>query len=134
MVSQTAPPEQDEEIEKIEGDAQLSFGEAPAAQPSAPDTLRIAISAETGTALTVALDSPEISQPLKQALADGATPKTIHDSKSAMHVLAERGVELAGVRHDPLLYEYLLDPTYSTYRLRETGAMALQPDAGTVPG
>ena len=56
---------------------------------------------------------------LKRALADESIPKTVHDSKSAMHALAEHGVTLAGVRHDPLLYGYLLDPTYSTYGLRE---------------
>ena len=33
--------------------------------------------------------------------------------------LREHGVELAGVEHDPLLYAYLLDPTYSSYALPE---------------
>ena len=36
-----------------------------------------------------------------------------------MHVLSEQGITLRGVQHDPLLYSYLLDPTYSTYGLRE---------------
>ena len=31
--------------------------------------------------------------------------------------MREQGIALAGVRHDPLLYAYLLDPTYSTYAL-----------------
>ncbi len=43
--------------------------------------------------------------------------KTIHDSKAAMHTLHDAGIELAGVEHDPLLYAYLLDPTYSSYGL-----------------
>ncbi len=37
-----------------------------------------------------------------------------------MHVFGQHGLALAGVQHDPLLYGYLLDPTYSTYGLRET--------------
>src|SRR6201999_2094501 len=41
----------------------------------------------------------------------------IHDLKSVMHDLSQQGTELAGVTHDPLLYAYLLDPTYSTYAL-----------------
>ena len=34
-------------------------------------------------------------------------------------MLGEQGITLRGVQHDPLLYSYLLDPTYSTYALRE---------------
>jgi DNA polymerase-1 len=34
-----------------------------------------------------------------------------------VHALAQQGVAFAGVAHDPLLYAYLLDPTYSTYSL-----------------
>ena len=56
---------------------------------------------------------------LKQALADPALPKAIHDSKAATHALAERGITLAGVQHDPLLYAYLLDPTYTKYSLAD---------------
>jgi len=92
---------------------------APQTLPAAA-TLRVAISAETGKALALTLDESEIAKPLKRALADESLPKTIHDYKSAMHVFAQHGVMLAEVQHDPLLYGYLLDPTYSTYGLRET--------------
>ena len=85
-----------------------------------PRLLRVAISAEAGKALTLTLDDSEVAQPLKRALADEAIPKTVHDYKSAMHVFGQHGLTLAGVQHDPLLYGYLLDPTYSTYGLRET--------------
>ncbi len=37
-----------------------------------------------------------------------------------MHMLSAARDRAAGVQHDPLLYAYLLDPTYSTYGLRET--------------
>jgi DNA polymerase-1 len=104
---------------------QLSLTAAPpAASPSAvaaPTTShRVAISAETGKALTLALDDSTLAKPLQQALSDESIPKTVHDYKSAMHVFSQAGLTLAGVQHDPLLYGYLLDPTYSTYGLRET--------------
>jgi len=92
------------------------------APPSATPAIshRVAISAEAGKALTVALDDSETSAPLRQALADESLAKAVHDYKSAMHVLGQQGITLAGVKHDPLLYAYLLDPTYSTYGLGET--------------
>jgi len=44
-------------------------------------------------------------------------------SKFALHFFAERfseaGIALAGVKHDPMLYSYLLDPTYSSHSLAE---------------
>jgi DNA polymerase-1 len=53
------------------------------------------------------------------ALTNSTTPKSIHDYKSAIHALAPLGIELQGVRHDPMLYSYLLDPTYSSHRMPE---------------
>src|SRR6202035_2005284 len=53
------------------------------------------------------------------ALTNSATPKAIHDYKSAIHAFAPLGIELQGVRHDSMLYSYLLDPTYSSHRLPE---------------
>jgi DNA polymerase-1 len=87
------------------------------AQPSDVPALshRVAISAEAGKALTVALDDSETAAPLKQALVDESLAKTVHDCKSAMHVFSQQGITLAGMQHDPLLYAYLLDPTYPNY-------------------
>ena len=48
-----------------------------------------------------------------------------------MHVLGEQGVTLAGVQHDPLLYAYLLDPTYSTYGLAEVAYRKFNLKLGT---
>ncbi len=80
-------------------------------------TQRMAISAEAGKALSLTLDDSVIAAPLNDALANEKVAKTVHDLKSATHVLLQQGVDLAGVQHDPLLYAYLLDPTYSTYAL-----------------
>ncbi len=110
---------EEEESADEEDSKQLSLSETPQASP-APAALRVAISSEAGKALSLALDDSKIAGPLKRALADESIPKTIHDYKSAMHVFAQHDVTLVDVQDDPLLYGYLLDPTYSTYGLRET--------------
>ncbi|HZM11249.1 MAG TPA: 5'-3' exonuclease H3TH domain-containing protein, partial [Candidatus Limnocylindrales bacterium] len=112
----------EEESEEEQGNEQLSLSATPQIAP-VPATLRVAISAEPGKALTLALDDSEVAQPLKRALADETIPKTVHDYKSAMHVFGEHGLTLAGVQHDPLLYSYLLNPTYpnaASYGLSQT--------------
>ncbi|MFI5118087.1 MAG: DNA polymerase I [Terriglobales bacterium] len=115
---QTAAAEEEESGEEQDSE-QLSLSAALQVS-SAPASLRVAIAAEPGKALTLALGDSEVAQPLKRALADEAISKTVHDYKSAMHVFGQHGLTLAGVQHDPLLYSYLLDPTYSTYGLHET--------------
>jgi len=106
-----------DDAEEAESD-QLTLGAA--AQAAAPAaSRRMAICAAEGKALLVALDDSQTAAPLKQALADESLAKSVHDYKSAMHVLREQGTTLAGVQHDPLLYAYLLDPTYSSYGLPE---------------
>ncbi len=107
------------ESEEAESD-QLSLGAAAQASAAQTPSRRIAISAAEGDALVVALDDAKLAGALKQALADESIAKTVHDYKSTIHVLREQGIGLAGVQHDPLLYAYLLDPTYSTYGLPET--------------
>jgi DNA polymerase-1 len=106
----------DEEAEEAESE-QLSLTAPPPAPATAAATQRVAISTEAGKALALTLDDSAIATPLKDALANGKIAKTVHDLKSATHVLQEQGLTLEGVQHDPLLYAYLLDPTYSTYAL-----------------
>ncbi len=132
--TQQAPSSEEAENEAgPAASAQLSFGDAPQTA-IAPAKLRVAISAEPNTALSLTLDDSEAGQALRRALEDESIPKTIHDAKSAMHVLSERGIALAGVQHDPLLYSYLLDPTYSTYGLREIAQRRFNLKlAGSVP-
>ena len=79
----------------------------------------IALSAVARTAITVPLDSQEAASNLKKALADPKLPKTIHDYKAASHALESLGLAVQGVRHDPMLYSYLLDPTYSSHALAD---------------
>ena len=107
--------------------------------PSAPPVVaqaashRIAISSKPGDALTVAIDDEKVSAPLRKALADEALIKTVHDYKSATHVFRDAGIELSGVKHDPLLYAYLLDPTYSTYALAVTAFRTFNLKLGPSP-
>lgn len=80
---------------------------------------KIAVSAVPGSATEISAGSAEAREYLLNALRNSATPKALHDYKSAMHVLQEEGIELRGVQHDPMLYSYLLDPTYSSHRLAD---------------
>jgi len=84
---------------------------------------RIAVSNAPGAGAMVVLDDRALADRVKNVLEDAAVPKTVHDLKSTLHHFGEhfpeRGIALAGVRHDPMLYSYLLDPTYSSHSLPE---------------
>jgi DNA polymerase-1 len=67
----------------------------------------------------VALEDKALADRVKRVLEDAALPKTFHDFKSALHHFSQQGIALAGVQHDPMLYSYLLDPTYSSHSLPE---------------
>ena len=118
------PASEEEDVEKEEGkpqDAQLSFMDSslagsPESALSEP-TCHVALSAGAGSSTTVALDSAEAAANLRSILTSDSTPKSIHDYKSAIGSLAPLGISLNGVHHDPMLYSYLLDPTYSSHRL-----------------
>ena len=117
--TEPSAPSETESPEEAESD-QLTLGTAPLPAAAPAISHHIAVSAEAGKALTVALDDSETAAPLKRALGDESLAKAVHDYKSAMHVFTQQGIALAGVQRDPLLYAYLLDPTYSTYGLHET--------------
>jgi DNA polymerase I len=111
-------PEEETEPEPQES-MMLALSDEPSPVAPEPAVRRAAISAAAGTATTVKLDGSEAGVRIFSALTGSATPKSIHDYKSAIHALAPLGIELQGVRHDPMLYSYLLDPTYSSHRLPE---------------
>jgi DNA polymerase I len=126
--AEEAPAREDEEKPEEPKDAQLSFmsggmggslGEVLASSHSEQSPQRVAISALAGSATIVKLESGEAARTLRQALTNADLPKAVHDYKAATHALAPLGITLAGVRHDPMLYSYLLDPTYSSHRLSE---------------
>jgi DNA polymerase I len=109
-------PEEEQEPEESETGT-LDFSAAPAAAP-APDH-KAAISAHPGKAVSVSLDDGPAAQALLTALADPGLPKAVHDYKAGMHGLEALGHTLAGMRDEPMLYSYLLDPTYSSHRLAD---------------
>jgi DNA polymerase I len=120
-VAQESEAEEESEEDTAPAEAQLSLmtdSEMPPPAPAAP-TCRAAISASAGSALTVRLEASAAGEKLRSALDDANLPKSIHDYKSAIHALAPLDVTLAGVRHDPMLYSYLLDPTYSSHEISE---------------
>ena len=106
-----------------EEDAQLSLiGTAEmSTTPATTSSRRIAISAAEGSATVVRLDSSDASTKVRSILASAEVPKSVHDYKAAIHALTPLGATIAGVRHDPMLYSYLLDPTYSSHRLADVG-------------
>ncbi len=112
----TAVAPEEEEKDEEPREAQLSLMAA-SSPPAA--VRRIAVSAAAGTATVVKLDSGEADERLRSVLANSAVSKAVHDYKAAIHALEPFGIELAGVRHDPMLYSYLLDPTYSSHSLAD---------------
>jgi len=113
--------DEEAEIESEEGMLALTSPEQmtlEAAPAQAPDH-NIAISSASGTAVVISLQAVDAATRLKDALGDAALSKTIHDSKTATQELEKLGITVAGLRHDPMLYSYLLDPTYSSHALPE---------------
>jgi len=109
----------EEEIEEEDSDNRmlpLTSEPAPVERPR-----DIALSSRQGAALTVSASVEEAMSNLKSALGDERLPKAIHDYKAATHVLERQGITSRGVQHDPMLYSYLLDPTYSSHRLADVG-------------
>lgn len=88
-------------------------------EPPTPVGRRLAISATGGSATVSKLDSGDIGDKIRVILEDEKLPKAIHDYKAALHTFAPLGIKAAGVRHDSMLYSYLLDPTYSSHALSE---------------
>jgi DNA polymerase I len=80
---------------------------------------RIAVSNASGAGAMVLLEDRALAHRVKSLLEDATVPKTVHDLKLATHYFSEQGIALAGVKHDPMLYSYLLDPTYSSHSLPE---------------
>jgi DNA polymerase-1 len=118
-----APDEEEKEKDKEEEpqDAQMSLmgGMGEYIGNALPEAIsrRVSISAAAGSATVVKLDSGAPAEKLRSVLTNAAIPKAVHDYKAAIHAFDPFGISLAGVRHDPMLYSYLLDPTYSSHRL-----------------
>jgi DNA polymerase-1 len=119
--------EQAEVVEAEDEQPQLALAMAEPA--SLPQVASIALSTREGSARSVNLKG-EAGELVRRTLSDPTVPKAVHDAKSAMHA----GLPIESVEHDTMLYEYLLDPTYTTYRLPDVALRRLNLKlAGTLP-
>src|SRR5947209_14988260 len=116
-VAATDSKEEEADLEHESGNLPLIPPSLAAATVVAP--LKVALSPAAGEALTAHVNGDELSAELKQLLKDPKVPKAVHDYKAALRELEPRGIELAGVEHDPMLYSYLINPTYSNHSLPE---------------
>jgi DNA polymerase-1 len=115
---QSEPVADEEIVEDQPQEAMLPLtAGSPEPQP-VPAAQRIAISSAAGFATTIKLDSASAAAKLRSTLTN-STPKSIHDYKAAIHALDSQDINLQAVEHDPMLYSYLLDPTYSSHRLAD---------------
>ncbi len=126
----SADEDEPEEDEPETGMLPLTADPLPADRPPG----KIAISAAPGTAVIVSAAADQARSRLVSALTDEGLPKAVHDYKSAIHLLERQGITLRGVEHDPMLYSYLLDPTYSSHRLADVALRRFNLKlSGTVP-
>jgi DNA polymerase-1 len=136
VASEQVAEAESEAIEEEEPELKtMSLGLFDAPQPAAeekaaaPQTLKVAVSAEAGRALVFsldkALDNPSAA-PLRAALADEQTTKSLHDLKAALRILGrhgeDHGLHLAGPIDDLMLYSYLINPTHTTHPLPDVVA------------
>jgi DNA polymerase-1 len=117
---EASEPEAVEEKEEEPQSIQLSLMEN-AVTASAPESAsyRAAISTSAGSAVSVTLDAGAAGRRLQEILADERISKSVHDYKATIHALTPMDVTIEGVRHDSMLYSYLLDPTYSSHNLAD---------------
>jgi DNA polymerase-1 len=114
LEAEKAITEEDEE-EQPEAEAEMFPLLDAVAQTDKPRSM--AISAVPGVAITISSQTKDAWDRLGEILEDESIPKSIHDYKSAIHAFESQSFNLRGIVHDPMLYSYLLDPTYSSHRL-----------------
>jgi DNA polymerase-1 len=135
------PEEEDAPEEGEQKSGNLLFDAAPTPEANALAPLKLALSAEPGKAFSIVLGDDELSAELKKLLSDPNIPKAVHDYKSALRQLKAHGVELAGVRDEPMLYSYIINPTYTNHSLAEIAVRSFNlklslavPEAADVTG
>ena len=130
----SASAEEDEGEEEEAQEAMLPLQAEIEAPAAARATHKIAMSVARGAALSLSLDEPSLLARIKSLLSDSSLAKSVHDYKLAVHALESSGLPLAGVRHDPMLYSYLLNPTYSSHTLADAALRQFNVKlSGTLP-
>ena len=87
-------------------------------EPSQDPACRLGLAVTSTHAIEVTLDTPGI----REALADAALPKQVHDLKAVLRALQPHNITLAGPITDTMLQSYLLNPTHSTHTLIDLAA------------
>ncbi len=117
-VTEQETTEAEEEPEE-DGGAQGMLGlDAPATKEEAGPE-RVALSYASGHAATASLKDSGVRKLIIELLGNASVPKSLHDIKAVTHVLAPWKAAVEGAEHDTYLYAYLLDPTYSSYALKD---------------
>ncbi len=120
----------EEEEPQLKTMSLFSPADAPPQAEAAPQSLRIAVSAEAGTVLVFCLDAAACDGPfldtLRTLLGEESTSKAVHDLKATLRILGAHGVshglELKGPVDDVMLYSYLINPTHTTHWLGDVAA------------
>jgi DNA polymerase-1 len=133
VASEQVSEEEGEAIEEddpqLKNQSLLGLFDEPAKADAAPQTLKIAVSAEPARILVILLDAAPGSRApdwLCKLLADESTTKLVHDLKATLRIFdrhgASHGLKLAGPVEDVMLYSYLVNPTHTTHRLSDVAA------------
>jgi len=119
VIDKVEPEVTEAEEEESESPAQgsLALGAKPVDAPRGPD--KISLSYKNGSAVVVSLKDLKIREVVKRTLESASIPKVVHDIKAALHAIKSMNIVLAGAEHDSFLYAYLLDPTYTSYALKD---------------
>lgn len=121
FTTRAAPAIEEEESGAGEQSGSLAFESQPSllevAESEKP--LRLALSSSPGQAWTATVDEAGLPENVRNLLADAIVPKAVHDYKTVLRALSARQLQFAGVRDEPMLYSYLLNPTYTKHTLSE---------------
>jgi DNA polymerase I len=86
-------------------------------EESLPKSTDIAISVAPGTATTIPASAADVRNQLTKTLRKNKFALAVHDYKTVLHTLHAQEADLGDAQHDPMLYSYLLDPTYTSHKL-----------------
>ncbi len=123
--AETGEPKEIEDEPEAPQSGLLDLRPADVEAPAPPWQQQIALSKSAGEGALVSFADDAVTAHIKTVLEDPQQPKSIHDYKAALHHFPELGIAPNGVTHDPMLYSYLLDPTYSSHSLPEVALRRL---------
>jgi DNA polymerase-1 len=119
VLDKVEPEVTEAEEDETESPAQgsLALGSKPVDAPRGPD--KVSLSYKSGSAVVVSLKDAKLREIVRRTLESAGEPKVLHDIKAALHALKPLDIHLSGAVDDTFLYAYLLDPTYSSYAIKD---------------